>query len=255
MGVVGGVFLRAFKRTLDEDNGAFTVMVVGQNKVTLQTVNKNYLEELQKPGLDEDLAADLGLNGLVVPSRMPTPTSDCYFTVEKVAGNTVRFRTINGKYLSSKRDDEYMRAVLAEPNANCDFTVVKHGSACQDKLLHIDFDEKPLETITSPEIVFSQKFRNNSTANQLHKFEFKTSVTESKTFSWNHHFSMSVSTSFSTGVPFLANGEVKMSAEVGFGAGGENTNAETETITVIDFYCYHDWSSWNVGCPTLRSPL
>lgn len=102
---------------------------------------------------------------------------------------------------------------------------------------HIDFEVDANTTLTQvPKLVFSDKFTNNGPVNQKHSFSISETYKETSTFNKKTSYNINISTSFKTGVPFLAEGKITTSvttgAEFTYGKSEEHSKTITRNVDV-----------------------
>lgn len=140
---------------------------------------------------------------------------DIYYSVITVNGSKISF----SKYNKSPRQE--FKIIPVE-----DFEVQ-----------HIDFEVDGNTTLTQvPKVVFSDKFTNNGPINQKHSFSISETYKETSTFNKKTSYSVNISTSFKTGVPFLSEGKITTSVTAGqeftYGKSEEHSKTISRTVDV-----------------------
>lgn len=222
--------------TIEEKYDVFTVTVAGPNNVTLRTSDKLYLQDSSSENEKELLIAATNEEFWRGDYLVPDPSS--YFTVEQVAGNTIRFKGSYSAYWCTyydyyKKDKKATMISKKQPDETCDFTVVKQGTDCKDTVLKMNFHLSPLGLATSPEFVTSHTLTNNSPIEQEQLLEISKEVITTTTFTWGHHFAISSETTMQINIPFIASGKLMLRTEAGFRTGGKASSTTIKKFKVI----------------------
>ena len=95
----------------------------------------------------------------------------------------------------------------------------------------MEFDIPAGSMASTPYSLVNLSQRNDSSADQQASWRARRTVTTTKTYQWHwkNTTAVSVDTTFSTGVPFITDGEIKMSVSNSFSVGENKGSSNTQS--------------------------
>ncbi|XP_074272260.1 uncharacterized protein LOC141596117 [Silene latifolia] len=228
----------------DYCNSKFTSDDYGKDGVVneISTTTDGYTQIKQKgtPGIDVVWCCRPMFDSIFM-TRLPVPDEEqTYFEVVRVKDGVVAIRSIYNGNFCRRCGPEISEPDILDVSATsiikeAQFQVVETVFSRSVQVLDFDLDNSRIYNLT-PISSATYTYQNPTAEVQEATMEFQISTT--KTSTWNNNISVGggVETSFTTGIPLIAEGKITVSAEASysheFGGSIEETQQVVDTYTV-----------------------
>ncbi|ROS00193.1 toxin ETX/toxin MTX2 [Sinobacterium caligoides] len=154
------------------------------------------------------------------------------FTFKTEANNKVSLHCAGHSVKSMEGSIVFLKYdPLPEDGEYTHFTLEKAATVSKEIISDLEFDLDALTTSVQPFSIGQQELVNKTSIDQEMEFTVNKTIETSKSVEWSDTFTASMSTTFTAGVPFIAENETTITAEMSFTKGGSESSSDSQSFT------------------------